>query len=436
MLRYTNETTIEPIKYTKDDNLQEFMKNYRTPARQLEKGNLLSCILITDDLAFAELYEDWLLPCVLYMYMKDKETNPEKLCELFKTKWEDEKLQEEEGKVFLQNFIYFIQGKNPYGIKIWPRCCGEWIIGEVEENLKTQAPYYMRLRVAAVCILLAAPPQKVFKEGENWFGEFLSDTEEDGFLNVEEGMTFTLNFSAVDSLAKLYPKILRNADTVPCCIRIIYGQNMYYICLPPYGRIKAVFEDEKCNFLAGIKGNISFNDGITAKNAFVQLADSEESTLFMLHANHKKRLFQMGTGSSCKDGGADGVGGHWELSSNILFRNGKAVRKEKYPIRVYGAGKLWALQYEDGCLESDNLLVNAMKMNGIGKVLTIVEKEDQSLLLRDVNGAWEWNGNALKKITDAALVSCMLDRFQEDGLFEHSKSSFMDISIGYDGKVK
>lgn len=422
-MQYSDGTTI-----VKSEKSPKGLRNLGKELKNSEKR--LNSALIKDDDTFADLYDLCIAPCT------------EMMCELEGREWDNRELslfyegaEETACEQFLESFIRFILGRSPYNIKIWQMCPHEAICAAVEGELET-VPFYVRLRVKVICILAGYVPEQVFAEGVNWFGAFLMDTAQNDFYEVSEGMTFPL---ILENPEGLYPRTLHNSGSQPCRIEVSYQSANYQICLPAHGILRVVFANQACDSLVNIKGNISFNSSDT-RNAVIQMANPDQisnpnqTALYMYHKQYREP-FELETRGAFVDASADGKGGAAVLTRSGLYftRNDRLEKNEKLPIRVYGAGTLWARQYGDGSLECNIHKRGGQPMN---LAISVVENKDRSIMIVDEDGAWDCVGGVAREITRDQFVQCMMERFSKDGVCESAGSSLMRLHIRYDGMLE
>lgn len=415
-MQYSDGTIIE--------RLEGSQKGLRKPGKELMKyDRKLNTALLKDDDAFADLHELLLEPCDEMIRDVEGSAVGDQGRSLFFEGADKQKCDE-----YLRRFIRFICGRQPYSMEIWPACPADSICDMIDCELPDTS-CYMRLRIKIVCILMSALPEQVFAEGKNWFSAFLSDAAEEDFIEVSDGMEFPLE---LDMPAELYPKTLRNKSGNPCRIMINYKSEQYRICLPANGFLRVVFGDKECKRLISVKGNISFN-GSDTRNAVVQLADQSQISLYMYHKQYREP-FELETGGAFTDASADGKGGAAVLTKGGIYytRNGRLERSERLPVRVYGAGTLWARHYADGTLEC-----NMRKKGGlpVNRAIAVAENRDRSILIRDEEGAWDCEGGVARKITDDKFVQCMMERFAGEDVCERTGNPLMKLHIRYDGKL-
>lgn len=113
--------------------------------------------------------------------------------------------------------------------------------------------------------------------------------------------------------------------------------------------------------------------------------------------------------------------------------SGETEREDRRPIRVYGAGTLWAVQYADGTLRC-----NLHKKGGqpIERAVAVVENADRSLMLRDEDGFWDCAGGVAKAISEDAFVHCMMDRFLSSDVCESVTGALMQLRIRRNGEFE
>ena len=243
-------------------------------------------------------------------------------------------------------------------------------------------------------------------------------------------MQFPLDF---DHMEGLYPRTLRNDRNQPCTIQIVFRSETDPITLPPHGFLRVVFGDPACKRLLSVKGCISLN-GSDTRNAVVQRPGPKQPALFLYHKQYRD-LFPLETGGAFLDAAADGRGGAVVLTNHGLYdtATGETEREDRRPIRVYGAGTLWVVQYADGTLRC-----NLHKKGGqpIERAVAVVENADRSLMLKDEDGFWDCAGGVAKAISEDAFVHCMMDRFLSSDVCESVTGVLMQLTIRRNGEFE
>ena len=388
-------------------------------------GHKINVKLILDHNAFLNLIALWIEPCAAMMREIDPAVPDEKkVIGLF---YPDGDPQEQ--KDFLNRFIDFIKGYDPYETEIWPQCPEDRIVDSVDDALKG-APPYLRLRVEIVCLLCGFLPHQVFAEGTAWPSPFLPDRSKTERMEIKEGDEFVLSL-AFKGGERLTPRTLYNAGGAPCRITIRCGGEEYPVTVPPCGVLRAVFSDAECKRLACVKGNLSFNSS-AAQNALIQLPSPQGPRLFLFH-RQSPRAIPLSLAGAYLDASVDGKGGVRVLQGEGIYdySKGRTLKRKTLPIRIYGAGGFWAEQYADGGLNTN------MQRNGesVERAWAIVEDADYSLLFADEQGAWRCVGNTAVQISEKEFVSRMLDRFRTPGCCERVACDAMTLTIGVDGRL-
>lgn len=400
----------------------------RIPGANCANGKKINIELVKNNDCFLELLNYWIFPAIQNI----NGLNENEIVHLF---YEG---AEEECSSFLGIFTDYVMFEGA----IWPMCPVANICAGVDQSLPDTL-CYMKLRIKVICIFLNSLPNQAFHEGQNWSVGFLSDITADDYLEIEDNMEFSLRF---DSVEGLFPRTLHNNSNEPRSIRIIYNKVNYQITMPAYGCLRTVFGNKGCTSLVSIKGNISFNDG-NARNAVIQWPKKEELSLYLYHrANNQAYRLDI-PGIFFTDAAANGAGGARVLTNGGIYDTGtrKIVKKEKMPIRVYGAGKFWAIHYADYSLEC-NMQRNHVPINGVptdkvptDKVLAVVENGAASLLIRDENSAWQYIRGNWEEIPDEEFVENMIMRFaccEGNNYCENGKTGWMDLRICRDGMLK
>ena len=419
------------LNYANGNPIQQCTEDFdglKTPREEYKKKNRINISLLADEVTFANLYQLWIEPWLSIMrdFDKDIKTLFENPLLLFY-----EGAKEEDGEKLLQKFQAMLLGFPPYEA-ICPMCPYDTII---QQTNALSVPYYIKLRVKIICLILSIKPDQAFDEGVHWVKSFPSDAIENDFVEVTDGMKFPLKLEK--GVEDLYPRTLYNAGVVPCSIILEYekidGTKIdYRISLPVEGVLRVVFGNKQCDYIVSVKGNISFNpNGV---NAIIQQAKKTHTALYQYMPKYKQSV-KLKTEDYFLDAAANGEGGAVILTKQGLYntRQNTFVKKERLPMRVYGAGDFCAVHYADGTLESDDI----EKKNGTSfqKVIAVVENGEASLMIRDSIGAWDCQGGTAEEITEEEFVACMLKRFSYEEECERCSTDFMSLSIKIDGTL-
>ena len=294
------------------------------------------------------------------------------------------------------------------------------------------APAYLRLRVLVICVFLNMFPEDVFEQGANWYTDFLPNEAEPQFLNVQDNDSFVLCF---DGITQLTPRILYNPSNNLCALTVRYGEEDYRVNLPPQGGLHALFADKACKQLVCVKGGISANP-TNDHNAIVQVIRGKKSLLYLCHSRYEQPVPYGGLGYFL-DAAANSTGGAVVLRPADLYYPGKnrELVESPLPIRVYGAGQYWAMQYADGHIRSN---LKTKDGSPVRQAWAIVENGNRSMLFLDKDGAWECSAVGTEKLEAEEFVKRMLAIFppSPSDRCEQMELSTMKISILNTGELK
>lgn len=348
-----NTPLIDAEEYEKNmDNAP--IKNLTSPIAVAKKnpGKRLDAYALRDPIAFNDLYYTWLGFSAIYW--RQIETRIQAIGSDAEMRLDDdykyytgENVTEQECEDYLNN-----QLKKTFK-KLSSDLQGFIDTRDAIRKQMQGIPFYMQLRVIAACLLTYRKPDMLFSQGGNWidvFSDLMPHREDD--LKVEDGMTLQMDFaSPLPEGSWLWPRSLYNDSDQTIALNIRWNRKDYIVHLPPNGRLRALFADEHCERLLGLKGNIAFNaDGGTAT---VQLYDREKPNATIIAvvsggeaytAEFKDVLdvFPLRT--------AFGV----LRAHDIRDNNGRILEEMmengELPVRLYAVGNCWARLYGDGTL--------------------------------------------------------------------------------------
>lgn len=400
---------------------------------QENKGRI-SAGLLTNDNNFVLLFTHWLKACIDFMwYLDHKEENApdEEYVNVFGFFCAD--AQETECSEFLEKFVQLLTRRPKPNIlsKDEAECICSSIDGQLQDS-----PPYLRLRTAAVCLLLNRFPEEAFSEGDGWInilgGAAAETVYTDSLLPVQDGTVFELDPAvSFQSGAELLPRTLCNQSEDAVSFTVQYGGSEYTIKLPPYGILRAVFSDKNCKKLVSIKGNISFAG---TKRAVIQKGTQDGAKLLFISTRCTSPLEYPQTGVLL-DACAAELGGAVVLDANGMYstvdESLDRTKKDGLPVRCYRSGHQWAWLYADGRLES-NLPDKAPK-NGAAAV---VEDAERGLLVYGPEGAVDCRSSRVGEISKDEFVRLMLGRFQHGNDCEYQETQFMKAAVHASGKTE
>lgn len=418
---------IVSVCYQNGDKIEKLRINeLNTLSMLISQNNCrLSAKNLTDIGAWADIYMAWIAVCVDYMWfvghgknkMEEKapKTEQVRVIKLFQ-----DGAKEEERVEFLDSYRKMLT--KPGYPNVGKLFMAEKICADIDRQIPDMASY-MRLRVKAVCLLANSAPENIFTEGAGWndviSAPVLSATYEAGTINVADKMCFEIEPDAgFDSGIQLTAKTLRNKSNTICRIQIQWRGENYFVKLPPYGFLRAVFADSGHAKLVSLKGSISCCD---TDYAIIQMGDEAGNKLY--HAHHVgdiASLIEIPSSGLFWDAAADekdGVTGAVILTVNELRstvnRGRRLLRGDgiSVPIRCYRSGNQWAWLYEEGRLES-NLLRNGADMEG---VTAVAEDAERGLLVCCQGQFWDYRGIVRKEISEDEFIEAMLRRFSQAG---------------------
>ena len=330
------------------------IKNLNVPIAEAKNNSRkrLDAYVLKDPILFNDLYYTWLGFIAIYWRvlesgLRAKGADAEKRMEEDYKFFTGENVTEQECEDYVDNQLKkaFME-RNHYMLRFI----------ETRDAVRKQMkgiPFYMQLRVIAACLLTYRKPDALFSQGGNWidaFSDLLPHREDD--LKVGDGMTLQMDFaSPLPEGSRLWPRSLYNDSDQTIALNIRWNRKDYIVHLPPNGRLRALFADEHCERLLGLKGNIAFNaDGRTAT---VQLYDREKPNATIIavvsggeaYAAEFKNVLDVFPQNT-----AFGV----LRAHDIRDNNGRILEgmmeNGELPVRLYAVGNCWARLYGDGTL--------------------------------------------------------------------------------------
>lgn len=382
----------------------------------------LSAGLLADRFAWAHIYTAWITACVDYMWSMRHEDDDcaapgeeqIRIAKLFQ-----EGADPEECEAFLKEYRECLT--RPQYPNVGSAASAEKICVYICRKM-AGAPIWLRLRATAVCLLTNSFPETLFSEGARWSHVLLAPAIAARYkadsIEAQEGLTFELEPGAASGPEmRLAARTLMNRSGKVCGIRLRYKDVDHLIKLPPYGFLRALFSDSRCERLVSLKGCISC---CNAGSAIIQKGSSGGDRLFYAHrTGGVSRLVAMPVTGPFWDASADeteGVTGAVVLSADELYSTVDPQRRlsgssgKPLPVRCYRSGNQWAWLYEDGVLAGN--LCGGADMDG---VTAVAEEAGRGLLVCRHGKFFDYRSNVEREITEGEFVQAMLGRFLQAG---------------------